>query len=104
MHVTELIASKKLCPFMTYCVNSDQASYQNFAIKAQEFCQGSNCMAWVWDNQPQRKFILGGPERPSTVPENWLFCPEEDDPSCWVEPESECQSRRTGYCGRVYGS
>lgn len=102
MRLTEKEASKKTCPFMTYCVNPDQAGYHNFPIIAQESCQGSSCMAWAWHDKSMRKSIRGGLERPCTVPENWTYCPEDDDYSCWVEPETEWTSRQEGYCRRLY--
>jgi hypothetical protein len=73
-------------------------------------------MAWRFDLQSlattaKRKIIMvnndtamyanteeatGG--RPANVPESWEFCPADEDPAAWIEPQEDANARRRGYC------
>ena len=119
MH-TEKQAAQLWCP-MVRAANGKQAT--NCAVNTEQImrdypgeqdngrntsgnCIASHCAVWRWADEPRRRShtcsdinAMHEPERPSSVPTNWEFCPAEDDSAAWVEPESEQLARRTGYCG-----
>jgi len=95
MRLTEKEASKKVCPFMTYCSNPDQANYQRFPIMTQEWCQGSYCMAWAWHDKSMRRSL----QTQHSPAEGWVF---DDEEQAWFEPEAEWMLRQVGYCRRLY--
>lgn len=75
-----------------------------------ETCEGPRCMAWRWNKAPTNKRrihhldikALTQPERPDDVPGTWLFFPYdpiEEAYAHWLEPDEDCDDRRTGYCG-----
>lgn len=104
--VTEQEAKTKWCPHMTYCVNPHHVMDGLAAEYVQAKCCASECMAWRWSESVPvfgfvgaNKFYTYETERPAHIPETWEFCPSDDGPSCWAEPEEETLARRSGYCG-----
>jgi hypothetical protein len=98
MHFTEIEACVKICPM------SENLSHT---------CIGSKCMAWRWvevsnpSNGVQRFYVADNPSAQNELeagkrPEyckNWQFMPCIDEPAGWLEPKSEADLRRQGYCG-----
>ena len=103
MYFTEKVATtQKLCPQLLATEGLPQS------------CYGSACMAWewqevTWQGNGRRQAIkcqqphatIEPAPRPANVPENWIFCPAEDDAACWVEPKADANNRRVGRCGLV---
>lgn len=96
MNLTEKQAAGLLCPALTSTGDT-------------RHCQTSFCMAWRWADPTSyplfRQCIDSGaktePQRPSTVPQSWIFRPADDTGSSahWREPVEEANDRRRGYCG-----
>lgn len=73
-------------------------------------CMGAQCMAWRWFAGPwqARQMMWASNPRAEDVSEagpipkgceGWEFCPIDDGPACWLEPEEKTLERRRGYCG-----
>jgi len=80
------------------------------AAKNPSKCDGSNCMAWRWSGEanPLRhrvgdayQIVATEPARPDGVPPHWQweFGDFDYQASGWVEPQSEADLRRQGFCG-----
>lgn len=95
------------CPMARQTTNHEVAANRSDDCN----CLAELCGAWRWSQDlPRRKFIFHADQaatvqpdaRPGNIPMNWEFIPfdpSDGDPATWVEPESDAQSRRAGYCG-----
>lgn len=74
-------------------------------------CIASDCAMWVRGAFAARQYrvcepptAIDEPPRPTSVPDDWEWCPYEDadgEPAGWREPESARDGRNRGHCGLI---
>lgn len=119
MLLTEKEAAEKWCPHVRIAVLAGTGGaacneHPDPEIDAACRCVGSRCAMWRWAEPMRRSLWMPessvpysepaapAPDRPADVPMSWEWTPAMDpsDPSGgWLEPESEANARRRGYCG-----
>ena len=77
-------------------------------------CIASGCMMWSWGDLPECLQIMAdcsenkAPERPRNIPTTWKYVLTDERThrlnapvmvGRWVEPDTERDARRLGYCG-----
>ena len=72
-------------------------------------CCASACAMWRWaEPEPWPQFkhcdsenygAQEEPERPASIPSDWIFCPDDGDGAGWREPDGIAAATRRGYCG-----
>ncbi len=72
-------------------------------------CIASKCAMWRWaEHEPWPQFkhcdsenysAQEEPERPASIPSDWIFCPDDGEGAGWREPEEIAAATRRGYCG-----
>jgi hypothetical protein len=93
--LTESEAKEKICPYnWMRCITSDCAFWRWSIITgpsdgAQRFHVADNASAEDERDAGQKPDGL----------EHWQFIPCGDDPAGWLEPRSDADLRRKGYCG-----
>ncbi len=115
MH-TEKQAAETWCPMVRHASDDgDMASINRYGhddeSDSPEFarCIAGRCAMWRWTGSaPWPKFnhcapehwgAQEEPERPASIPSDWVFCPDDGDGAGWREPDEAAVQRRTGYCG-----